>query len=68
MRMFWLVLYYTSVVVIPEKYNDLASCEKAGEVWVNKQFKCIPAYSNKIYIERIPNCVTNINSGKLECN
>lgn len=41
--MFYLILYYTSVVVIPEKYPTEEACKQAGIVWVNKQFICIPA-------------------------
>jgi hypothetical protein len=42
--MFWLVLYYTSVVVIPEKYPNLEQCQQAGQQFVqSKQFNCIPA-------------------------
>lgn len=42
MEMFYLVLFYTSVIVIPEKYTN-EQCIKAGELWIAKQYKCIPA-------------------------
>ncbi len=44
--MFWLVLYYTSVVIIPEAYPTEKACIAAGELWINKQYKCIPSYHN----------------------
>lgn len=89
--MYWLILYYTSVIVLPEKYPTEEACHKAAEVWVvPKQHACIPApkieynctttksNGDGTYsavpsicnppINNMPKCVTNINSGKLECN
>ena len=57
--MFWLVLYLSSPIVIPEKYPDLESCKKAAEVWVKpKEHACIPAPKN--VVDDYFNCTTYI--------
>lgn len=75
--MFWLILYYTSVVIIPTPYPTEDACHKAAEVWVvPKQHSCIPAPVNvgteklateQFVLDNMLRCRKNHYTNKLEC-
>jgi len=65
-----------AMIVIPEKYPTELACKDAGRGMSLIKYECIKASAAKQLtkeevlelIQPVNKCVTNINSGKLECN